>query len=752
MLRLLSVLAALVVLVPHCAAQEKKGVYSTGLIAQGRLIAADPIDPMMRNPCKRYPMAMTAETVYVIDLISTDFDAYLRLEDRAGKQLAFDDDSGGNRNARIFFVPPTSDTYQVIATCLGSRGNGQYTIRILPANRDASQKIHVEGLAGDFKDVSVLPEPTNLNNVGSGGSGDDMHGYADVRFMLLNHSPTATHTVILTLPKSNSFMSGRSGAYLHALRTTVTLGPSESKSVSLFQPNLPFSYSAANLEVKVDGRTWGESVPANLLQRGDRFARFNFTPTSAGWFTRSVMTSPQLVHELRNNVYKSAVGRPLGVKSSPFSVQRGAYKDKQYEYVDFHRFFEVRGTGSIWSPNWLAYSGHDGVALRSADLRAPQDVKNALWQYVECGGSLLLVGPAEVPASWHKSKTTTAGFAAYYPGLGHCLVTADTDVGKWEPEQWQAIVNMWERSAQPFQNVQTADDANRRLPIADDIRIPVRGLFLAMLAFAVLIGPINVFVLRRMRRRVWLLWTVPVFSLATCALVAGIMVSSEDWDGQVRMEGITVLDETAGTAASAGWLGLLTPRTPPDGLHFSKHTELTPHVTAKPGKNPPGSPRVLDWSEDQNLRSGWVTARVPAHFLVRAHAPSTRFLRVKKADDGTSTMVNGLGANITEAWVADEAGKIWHAAAVPSEGEGALTRTDLTAAGTGTQLRAVYSQDWLGVLDSLTAQPAQFLRPGCYLALLDDAPFFEPGLKGAKSRRSRQAVLGTVTRQGVLKE
>lgn len=66
---------------------------------------------------------------YTIDLVSRDFDAYLRLEDSTGKQLAEDDDSGGNLNARIVFQAPKDDTYWIIATTfLG--GTGNYTLSI----------------------------------------------------------------------------------------------------------------------------------------------------------------------------------------------------------------------------------------------------------------------------------------------------------------------------------------------------------------------------------------------------------------------------------------------------------------------------------------------------------------------------------------------------------------------------------------------------------------------------------------------
>ena len=113
---------------------------------------------------------------------------------------------------------------------------------------------------------------------------------------------------------------------------------------------------------------------------------------------------------------------------------------------------------------------------------------------------------------------------AYYPGFGQCLVASEADVRNWTPEQWRAILDMWEQSAQPWQHLRSPNDANSAFPVVEDRGVPVRALFAAMLVFAVLIGPVNIKLLARKKRRLWLLWTVPVFSLLTCVAVFGFML------------------------------------------------------------------------------------------------------------------------------------------------------------------------------------------------------------------------------------
>jgi hypothetical protein len=108
------------------AALDPNGVYH----ANGELTAADARDtsfPM--SPHKRYEMVFEAGRTYVIDHVSQDFDAYLRLTDETGKELARDDDGGGNLNARIRFPAPRTGRYFVHASQLSPRP-GHYTLTI----------------------------------------------------------------------------------------------------------------------------------------------------------------------------------------------------------------------------------------------------------------------------------------------------------------------------------------------------------------------------------------------------------------------------------------------------------------------------------------------------------------------------------------------------------------------------------------------------------------------------------------------
>ena len=68
------------------------------------------------------------------DLPGEQFDPFLRLEDAEGNQRAFNDNGGGNRNARIIFRCPRSGLYRIIATT-AQRATGDYRLTITVSER-----------------------------------------------------------------------------------------------------------------------------------------------------------------------------------------------------------------------------------------------------------------------------------------------------------------------------------------------------------------------------------------------------------------------------------------------------------------------------------------------------------------------------------------------------------------------------------------------------------------------------------------
>src|SRR5205823_2552918 len=115
----------------------KKGPVSGGpagpliLDIQDRLAPGGAKDPIRTGSfAKVFNVNLEKGREYVIDMTSTELDSYLRLENAAGAQLAADDDSGGNLNARITFTPQISGAHRIIATTFAGGAMGNFQLRV----------------------------------------------------------------------------------------------------------------------------------------------------------------------------------------------------------------------------------------------------------------------------------------------------------------------------------------------------------------------------------------------------------------------------------------------------------------------------------------------------------------------------------------------------------------------------------------------------------------------------------------------
>ncbi len=115
----LGVVLALMLGVFAVAAQDDADI-QPGDTIEGRLSSNTSFDS--------YTFSGTAGQGVIITLISSEFDAFLVLEDSAGNVIVEDDDSAGRLNARITTTLPEDDDYTIVATSLRAyRSGGQFT-------------------------------------------------------------------------------------------------------------------------------------------------------------------------------------------------------------------------------------------------------------------------------------------------------------------------------------------------------------------------------------------------------------------------------------------------------------------------------------------------------------------------------------------------------------------------------------------------------------------------------------------------
>ena len=514
----------------------------------------------------------------------------------------------------------------------------------------------------EFDDIKITPELTP--------SGTSFHGYAEYRIAVSNRSSDKAHHVTLTLPKSNY------GIFGNRITRSVIVGPSDTALVTLFQPSV--GLNGRGLEVAIDGEVQDEAVPLSIGNHGRQNNVFmghgavgmahsvrSGNPEIRILISRSVDTADLHAHVGNQLSTSRSTGgfSPSGGVPHPFAP---ASSGAGYETIDLGL------PVSAWSRSWLGYSRYDGVIVTGDDVRQmPPDVQSALWRYVECGGALLVLGGRELPDSWRlKATTDFTGFVNYHAGFGQCIVTAKADTIHLSPEQWSEIVFSWLKTKTPVKTGRSVEDANATFPVVEGLGVPVRGMFLLMLLFAVAIGPVNLIALSRKKRRIWMFWTTPVISLMTCFAVLVYATFAEGWDRHARTEGLTILDERTHRATTIGWTAFYSSLTPSDGLHFSYETELTPQIASR---EIGGTPRSVDWTHDQHLESGWMTARVPAHFMLRKSEVRRERVTVRRGTNNRLSVVNGLGAEIRQFWLADKDGTVYFGVDIPAGAETELS-------------------------------------------------------------------------------
>jgi len=111
--------------------EEKKGKTETfkPIEVNEELKENDPADPKLDKPAKRYTVKLLKDKTYIIDLVTKDFDAYLRLLNKKGDELAEDDDGGGDLNSRIIHSVKATEDHQIVVTTFDGQV-GKFNLKV----------------------------------------------------------------------------------------------------------------------------------------------------------------------------------------------------------------------------------------------------------------------------------------------------------------------------------------------------------------------------------------------------------------------------------------------------------------------------------------------------------------------------------------------------------------------------------------------------------------------------------------------
>ena len=98
---------------------------------KGELKKTSPPDRVRQGSYQQvHEIKLKAKNTYSIDLTSSDFDTYLRLEDTKGTFLSQNDDGGDGLNSRLVFRPTQDGTYRIVVTSFRPKQIGVYQLTV----------------------------------------------------------------------------------------------------------------------------------------------------------------------------------------------------------------------------------------------------------------------------------------------------------------------------------------------------------------------------------------------------------------------------------------------------------------------------------------------------------------------------------------------------------------------------------------------------------------------------------------------
>jgi len=217
--------------------------------------------------------------------------------------------------------------------------------------------------------------------------------------------------------------------------------------------------------------------------------------------------------------------------------------------------------------------------------------------------------------------------------------------------------------------------------------VPVNGFRVLITLFCVAIGPLNYYLLRRLKRLHLLVLTTPASALVVTLLLFGYALMADGLGTRVRVRSATQIDQRRGHAVCWSRLSYYAGLAPARGLAFPDNVAVLPleHQPMEAGSRE----RELVWESGQGggamvgrLASGWLTSRTPTQFVTVRSRPSRLGLAVAEpgGPDGPLRIENRLATHIGELLVRTHDGRYWWAADVAEAATADARPVDLMVA------------------------------------------------------------------------
>lgn len=317
--------------------------------------------------------------------------------------------------------------------------------------------------------------------------------------------------------------------------------------------------------------------------------------------------------------------------------------------------------------DWRALAGFDAIILDAGEWRSLEPApRAALKDWISQGGTLTLFYEGDsAPPDLPKEGQLGAGSLRL------------TSLQEKFPEQARDLLKSF--SGPTLGNLMNSYSWSWSLAGQIGRPSPPHTLIIAfVLAFAVIIGPINFLVFAPAGRRHRLFWTTPLISLVASLLMGSAIVLSEGFGGTGGRFVVTLVrpedKKMVRWQEQVSRTGVLIS----DAFPLEQPTFLAPIDLRKQGTSTARSARGSSFSLIGNTWSGdWFRSRATQAQALTAISESRERLEVSKDAAGTLTAESSFASPLLSLWVTDDVGGLWKTGRLETGEKKPLTKTSL---------------------------------------------------------------------------
>lgn len=317
--------------------------------------------------------------------------------------------------------------------------------------------------------------------------------------------------------------------------------------------------------------------------------------------------------------------------------------------------------GSSFEPkdlptSWQGYTGFDALVISRAEwAMVPPTARKAMLDWVRSGGRAVF---------WDKTESPTMeklGLQDVDLGLGEIILSGSSKTGN--PVKSDELEGRSKLADQIGSEYQSGWPLQKEMGVRD---FKVGQIVLILIVFAILVGPVNLFVWAKPGKRHRLFFTTPIISIAASLLLAGLIMVQDGFGGNGVRSVLTLLDgennQAITTQEQLARTGVLLSRS----FETEEAVLISPVAMAESrwtfihsDYNPSSTTYA---SSGSSMSGDFFRSRSEQGHLIKTITPTRAGIEQSgKADDGSPMIISSIVQSLGRVVYVDPVGKVWQA-------------------------------------------------------------------------------------------